>query len=136
LSSTPRIEVFVSAATDNLDPEFVTPFQMTYFFEEQQTVVVKIYDEDVKGSRDLSRHDFMGEVSFNLGALIASPGECFSVSLYRSSRYLPSGIRSSSTGQTMTIPFGKHRSSVTIRAEELSYCRCVYGRFVVDGIDE
>ena len=31
---------------DNLDPEFVTPIQVEYKFEESQDFVVEVYDAD------------------------------------------------------------------------------------------
>ena len=44
---------------DSLNPKFVKAFEVDYFFEENQTLILDIYDEDKKGSSDLTKHDFM-----------------------------------------------------------------------------
>jgi len=45
-------------------------FKVTYVFEERQTFRVRMWDYD-----DSTSHDFLGEASFRLGDVMASPGQ-------------------------------------------------------------
>lgn len=60
---------------DNLNPDWAAQITFTYFFEVQQTLLIRIYDEDKKGSLDLRHHDFLGECSLSVGNLMCSPGQ-------------------------------------------------------------
>ena len=50
---------------DNLNPDFVRSFKMDYLFEEQQLLRFDVYDLD-SNSRDLSAHDFIGNLTILL----------------------------------------------------------------------
>mmetsp|Transcript_18665 Transcript_18665/g.23697 ORF Transcript_18665/g.23697 Transcript_18665/m.23697 type:complete len:307 (+) Transcript_18665:145-1065(+) len=59
---------------DNLNPDFTTTFVTNFIFEERQTLIVRVYDEDVKGDPDLSKHDYLGAAAVTLGKLMSSRG--------------------------------------------------------------
>lgn len=59
---------------ESLNPDFATGFDLDYFFEERQTITLRLYDDDGKGKvSDLKRHDFLGEASFGLAEAMHSP---------------------------------------------------------------
>ncbi len=60
---------------DQLNPQWVTPVTMDYFFEETQECRVEIYDEDSGRSQKLSEHDFLGDGTFTMAALMSNPGQ-------------------------------------------------------------
>jgi Ca2+-dependent lipid-binding protein len=66
---------------DNLNPEFSKGVHLTYHFEEIQTIILKVYDEDSKGIQDLNKHDYIGECAFHLGSLMSSYGQSLSYNL-------------------------------------------------------
>lgn len=82
---------------NNLNPDFVKKFQMTYYFEERQNLKFEVYDVD-SNSRKLSDHDFAGKAEFLLGEILASPG---------------------STMQKPLSGPGVNQGTIMIRAEEL-----------------
>jgi len=81
---------------DNLNPVWIRNIDCVYHFESIQQLTVVIYDEDQKGSHDLSKHDKMGQIQLQLGNLMAS------------------------SGQSKTLSFDN--SQVKIHAEELASC--------------
>jgi hypothetical protein len=60
-----------SVVHDSLNPDYPEAFELTYYFEEKQTMRVEVYDEDKKGSDDLKDHKKLGEITFEIGALMA-----------------------------------------------------------------
>jgi len=86
---------------DNLDPQWIKSINCTYHFESMQNLTIVVYDEDAKGSPDLTKHDKIGEVTLTLGHLMASHGQSMELEL--------SGTKN---------PGAK----VTIHAEELAEC--------------
>jgi hypothetical protein len=92
---------------DNPNPDFVKQFQMDYFFEENQTIRIWVFDSDSKAV-DLSKHDRVGFVECMLGEIVASPGQTRSMPLIISKDGKP------------------HKSAfVIVRAEEMSSNRDV-----------
>jgi len=55
-------------------PKFDNTFRLDFRFEEEQSYLVRIYDEDLKYNTDLREHDYLGGVVFTLGQLMGSPG--------------------------------------------------------------
>mmetsp|Transcript_106698 Transcript_106698/g.309490 ORF Transcript_106698/g.309490 Transcript_106698/m.309490 type:complete len:679 (+) Transcript_106698:315-2351(+) len=60
---------------DQPNPRWTKQFKIDYFFEEIQTCLVKVYDEDKAGVHDLSKHDFCGQAQFTLGHLMGGAGQ-------------------------------------------------------------
>ncbi|KAJ6242362.1 copine [Anaeramoeba flamelloides] len=58
---------------DNANPTFTKTFIVDYRFEQVQLFKIGLYDIDSK-SNDLRKHDFIGEMLFNLGELLGSNG--------------------------------------------------------------
>jgi hypothetical protein len=56
---------------NNLNPDFVKKFTLSYFFEERQHLKFMLYDID-SNSRDLSQHDFLGEFECTLGEIVSA----------------------------------------------------------------
>ena len=48
-------------------PKFDNSFRLDFRFEEEQSYLVRIYDEDLKYNTDLREHDYLGGVVFTLG---------------------------------------------------------------------
>ncbi|CAB9508189.1 Copine-6 [Seminavis robusta] len=55
------------------NPIFLETFKVQYKFEEQQTFLIRIYDEDLGYTSDLKEHDFLGGYVFTLGSLMGHP---------------------------------------------------------------
>ena len=51
----------------NNSPKFENSFRLDFHFEEEQSYLVRIYDEDLKYNTDLREHDYLGGVVFTLG---------------------------------------------------------------------
>jgi hypothetical protein len=65
-----RTEVMRAARS----PQFTTTFRLEYKFQEEQTYIIRVYDEDLRYATDLAEHDFIGGVFFTLGELTGTPG--------------------------------------------------------------
>ncbi|XP_067651173.1 copine-3-like isoform X4 [Haliotis asinina] len=55
---------------NSLDPVFVQPFKVDYYFEQVQKVKIAVYDVDNK-SRTLEDDDFLGQIECTLGQLVS-----------------------------------------------------------------
>uniref|UniRef100_A0A1I7XBQ7 C2 domain-containing protein n=1 Tax=Heterorhabditis bacteriophora TaxID=37862 RepID=A0A1I7XBQ7_HETBA len=55
---------------DSLNPEWATPININYFFEERQTLKFEIYDIDSE-SEKLSSHDFLGRIQCDLAEIVS-----------------------------------------------------------------
>lgn len=62
---------------NSLDAQFVTSFEIPYFFERNQKLAVDVFDRDVQSDRDedLHRHDYLGSVEVSVPALVRAPGQ-------------------------------------------------------------
>ncbi|KAK2571445.1 Copine-8 [Acropora cervicornis] len=58
---------------DNLNPDFVKSFIISYFFEEMQKLRFEVYDKD-KPTAKLSHHDFQGAAECTLGSIVGEFG--------------------------------------------------------------
>jgi hypothetical protein len=62
---------------DTLNPDFHTSFKTNYAFEKSnQILMVKVYDEDVKGSQNIADHELVGVTYITVGQLMGAPGNC------------------------------------------------------------
>lgn len=59
---------------ENKNPRFASTFRLEYKFQEEQTYVLRVYDEDLRYATDLKEHDFIGGFVFTLGELMGSGG--------------------------------------------------------------
>ena len=58
---------------DSLNPEFVTEIMVDYLFEEQQNMILEVYDaDDMNELANLSKQDFIGYYDFKLGSIVSS----------------------------------------------------------------
>lgn len=79
---------------DNLNPEFVTELKVDFKFEEQQRMLVQVYDADDGTSLyDLTKQDFIGEFEFNLGKLVSSRDQEINGDLTNPNRKTPGKIK-------------------------------------------
>lgn len=67
----------------NKNPRFQTTFRLEYKFQEEQTFIVRVYDEDLRYATDLKEHDFLGGTVFTLGELMGSGGCALARPLFR-----------------------------------------------------
>jgi hypothetical protein len=73
-----------SVIQDSRDPEWPDQLCVDYHFEEIQEILIKVYDQD--GGLDpklTSKHDYIGEYSFQLSNLMCSGGQNITASLVR-----------------------------------------------------
>ena len=54
--------------------QFAKTFVLPYHFEEDQPLKLAVYDVD-NASRDLKRHDFIGEAEFSLANVVVAGSE-------------------------------------------------------------
>jgi hypothetical protein len=101
-----------SVVYDCLSPEYPEAFELTYYFEEKQQMRVEVYDEDKKGSDDLADHKKLGEVTFELGALMAEDGQRMGFGHFA----------------------GKEDCLIILQGEELGFCSD-FLQFQLEGID-
>lgn len=91
---------------DSKDPDFTTPFRVDYHFEEEQTYVLRVYDEDQKGASDLSKHDYLGGTAFRLGQLLGAKGNSLARPLQMKKGYVilqAEEVSSSSSRDTLEL---------------------------------
>ena len=66
---------------DSLNPEFVTPIELVYYFEENQKFKIVAYDADQFDERrlDLSKANYIGESEFEIQKLVSARHGVFEV---------------------------------------------------------
>lgn len=100
---------------NQLDPQWVASFEVPYFFERTQWLLVKVYDRDAKADQyeDLSVHDFIGEAALRVPELVRANGQAVEVPLLCAKR--PGGANGyvtfvaeevSTLKQTVHLDFG------------------------------
>ncbi|CAB9505045.1 Copine-1 [Seminavis robusta] len=55
-------------------PRFEHTLRLDFLFQEEQTYLIRVYDEDLKYATDLREHDYLGGFVFTLGELMGSAG--------------------------------------------------------------
>ncbi|GAB0495822.1 hypothetical protein MMPV_007129 [Pyropia vietnamensis] len=100
---------------NQLNPQWVASFEVPYFFERTQWLLVKVYDRDSKADQyeDLSVHDFIGEAALRVPELVRASGQTVEVALTSAKR--PGGANGwvtfvaeevSTLKQTVDLDFG------------------------------
>jgi len=59
-----------------VNPTFKHCYRLEFIFHEEQTFVLRVYDEDLRYATDLSEHDYLGGCVFTLGQLMGAKGNC------------------------------------------------------------
>ena len=72
----------------NKNPRFETAFRLEYKFQEEQTYVIRVYDEDLRYATDLKEHDYVGGCVFSLGELMGAGGCAIARPLHRGKSYV------------------------------------------------
>ena len=85
---------------DNLNPTFITDIVVDYFFEEEQTFKIEVYDSDDTKTDNLKNQEFIGHVEFVLGNVVCGKDQSVTKPL------------------ETTKKGGKQKPTVTIKAEE------------------
>jgi copine 1/2/3 len=57
-----------------VEPVFKDNFRLSFKFNEEQTFVIRVYDEDLRYATDLKEHDYLGGCMFTLGQLMGAKG--------------------------------------------------------------
>lgn len=75
-------------ARDTVNPTFKHTFRLEYIFHQEQTYVVRVYDEDLRYSTDLKEHDYLGGCIFTLGQLMGAKGCSVAKKLLRENSFM------------------------------------------------
>mmetsp|Transcript_967 Transcript_967/g.2212 ORF Transcript_967/g.2212 Transcript_967/m.2212 type:complete len:633 (+) Transcript_967:86-1984(+) len=57
-----------------INPVFRQTFRLNFVFHQEQTFVLRVYDEDLRYATGLSEHDYLGGVIFTLGQVMGAKG--------------------------------------------------------------
>ena len=57
-----------------INPTFKHKFRLNFVFHEEQTFVLRVFDEDLRYATGLSEHDYLGGFVFSLGQLMGAKG--------------------------------------------------------------
>ena len=72
---------------DSLNPEWVKSFDLNYKFEEQQFFKAVVYDvDDFQNIYNFEKHDFIGEVEFNLHEIVTAKDQIYIKQIYKQKR--------------------------------------------------
>jgi len=94
---------------DTHNPEFVTRFRTDYYFEREQTFIVRVYDEDKKDIHDVTKHDYLGGTAFSLGQLFGALGNSLARPLHKGKGYIIlQGEEVSSCNDLLHVTFSGH----------------------------
>ena len=77
---------------DNLNPEFVTPIEVDFLFEENQKFIMKVYDAD-DGDKltDFAKQEFLGQYEFTLHKIVGDPSSQLADTLQNVPKKLKAG---------------------------------------------
>lgn len=70
------------------DPTFKHKFRLEFSFHEEQTYIIRVYDEDLRYATDLKEHDYLGGCVFSLGQLMGAKGCTLAKKLARDKSYM------------------------------------------------
>jgi len=70
----PRVLGRTEVVDNNLNPDWCKTFIFDYELGHMQHFVVTVYDEMKRGEEDLNKQKKMGEVQFEIGGILGSPG--------------------------------------------------------------
>ena len=72
---------------DNLNPEFVTSFEVDYLFEETQTFLIEAYDmDDPDQANNLKAQEYIGSCEFQLHQVVTGVNQTLKQRIYNSTR--------------------------------------------------
>jgi hypothetical protein len=71
-----------------VDPTFKHKFRLEYSFHEEQTYIIRVYDEDLRYATDLKEHDYLGGCVFTMGQLMGAKGCTIAKRLAREKSYM------------------------------------------------
>jgi len=72
---------------DNLNPVFVTNFDLDYYFEEQQFFLIEAYDmDDGNAPENLGAQEFIGTVEFQLHQVVTARDQTLQTPIVNPSR--------------------------------------------------
>ena len=72
---------------DNLNPEFVTSFEVDYLFEETQTFLIEAYDmDDPDQANNLKAQEYIGSCEFQLHQVVTGVNQTLKQKIYNSTR--------------------------------------------------
>lgn len=71
-----------------MDPTFKHKFRLEFSFHEEQTFILRVFDEDLRYSTDLKEHDYLGGCVFTLGQLMGAKGCTLAKKLARERSYM------------------------------------------------
>ena len=71
-----------------VDPLFKDAFRLEYVFHEEQTFILRVYDEDLRFATDLKEHDYLGGCVFTLGQLMGAKGCTIAKRLAKEKSYM------------------------------------------------
>jgi hypothetical protein len=83
-----REEGRTEVARNCVNPTFKHRFRLEYAFHEEQTYVLRVYDEDLRYATDLKEHDYLGGCVFTLGQLMGAQGCALAKRLGREKSYM------------------------------------------------
>lgn len=106
---------------DSLNPEFVKEVDVDYFFEQQQSLRVDVYDaDDATNLYDLKKHDFIGSFQFNLGKLCSSRNQELEAPLENKTRKKSGSIKI--MAQEKKSDYGKTQATFKLAAKLKKQC--------------
>jgi len=110
------------------DPVFVQKFRLEFSFHEEQTYIIRVYDEDLQYHTDLKEHDYLGGCVFSLGQLMGAKGCTIARKLAHEKAYMVI----TGTGE---CSFGLNRPLLSVRGvwymtRFLGYC-CSLDRMIL-----
>ena len=79
---------FAKPVKGSVDPVFKDIFRLEFSFHEEQTYIIRVYDEDLKFATALKEHDYLGGCVFTLGQLMGAKGCTVAKRLARDKSYM------------------------------------------------
>mmetsp|Transcript_25390 Transcript_25390/g.62489 ORF Transcript_25390/g.62489 Transcript_25390/m.62489 type:complete len:708 (-) Transcript_25390:824-2947(-) len=111
-------------ARATVNPTFKHTFRLEYIFHQEQTYVVRLYDEDLKYATDLKEHDYLGGCIFTLGQLMGAKGCSVAKKLLRENALMV--VTGNETMETCEV------LEFRLSAQDLVKERSLYEQRVVD----
>ncbi|KAL3943533.1 MAG: hypothetical protein SGBAC_002391 [Bacillariaceae sp.] len=111
-------------ARATINPTFKHTFRLEYIFHQDQTYVVRVYDEDLPYSTDLKEHDYLGGHIFTLGQLMGAKGCSIAKKLLRDHSFMV--VKGNETIETCEV------LEFRLSAQDLVKERSLYEQRVVD----
>eukprot|EP00934_Nitzschia_sp_Nitz4_P005879 Nitzschia sp. Nitz4//scaffold331_size19140//14440//16370//NITZ4_008735-RA/size19140-augustus-gene-0.17-mRNA-1//-1//CDS//3329548185//5869//frame0 len=89
-----------------VNPTFKHKFRLEFSFHQEQSFIIRVYDEDLRYATDLKEHDYLGGCVFTLGQLMGAKGCTLARKLARENSYmLVFGDESTETREVLEFRF-------------------------------